>query len=329
MLAEMLKHPRALVLSLLLHLGVIALMVLNLSFIERPKQIKAGQMAQTVQAEMIDLNQLKQQEKQKQLEADRKAEAEKKKKAEADKKKKAEADKKKAEADKKKKAEADKKKKAEADKKKKAEADKKKAEADKKKAEADKKKAEADKKKAEADKKKRQAEEKRKAEEARIVEEKRKAEEARIAEEKRKAEEARIAEEKRKAEAARIAAEKRKAEEEQRRKEADLKARLLTEENQRRLNSLRQRYIVAITQKIQRNWIKPPGSDKITPCKIQVTQAPGGIILNVRFGSCGENNATYRKSIENAVYKADPLPLPEDPELFDRDLNILFNPSGQ
>jgi len=110
-LAEMLKHPRALVLSLLLHLGVIALMVLNLSFIERPKQIKAGQMAQTVQAEMIDLNQLKQQEKQKQLEADRKAEAEKKKKAEADKKKKAEADKKKkAEADKKKKAEADKKK---------------------------------------------------------------------------------------------------------------------------------------------------------------------------------------------------------------------------
>ncbi len=42
MLAELLKHPRALVLSLLMHLVVIALMVLNLAFIDRPKQIKAG-----------------------------------------------------------------------------------------------------------------------------------------------------------------------------------------------------------------------------------------------------------------------------------------------
>jgi hypothetical protein len=29
------------------------------------------------------------------------------------------------------------------------------------------------------------------------------------------------------------------------------------------------------------------------------------------------------------VYKSDPLPDPEDPELFDRNVNILFNPSGQ
>ena len=42
MLSELLKHPRALVLSLLLHVGVIALMVLNLTFIDRPQQIKAG-----------------------------------------------------------------------------------------------------------------------------------------------------------------------------------------------------------------------------------------------------------------------------------------------
>jgi len=66
----------------------------------------------------------------------------------------------------------------------------------------------------------------------------------------------------------------------------------------------------------------------IAPCEIQVTQGPGGIILRVDFGAC-QGSEMYRKSVENAVYKAEPLPAPEDPELFDRDLNILFNPSVQ
>jgi len=60
-----------------------------------------------------------------------------------------------------------------------------------------------------------------------------------------------------------------------------------------------------------------------------VTQGPGGIILDVQIGTCGSDSATYRNSIVNAVYKSDPLPDPEDPELFDRHVNILFNPSGQ
>ena len=67
MFAELLKHPRALVLSLVFHLGVIALMVLNLTFSDRPEHIKAGAVVKTVQAEMIDLNQIEEQKKQKQL----------------------------------------------------------------------------------------------------------------------------------------------------------------------------------------------------------------------------------------------------------------------
>ena len=85
MLAELLKHPRALVLSALMHLAVIALMVLNLTFADKPKHLKAGQLAKTVQAEMVDIKQLEQKEQQKKLEAQRKAEAEKKKKQQADK----------------------------------------------------------------------------------------------------------------------------------------------------------------------------------------------------------------------------------------------------
>ena len=176
---------------------------------------------------------------------------------------------------------------------------------------------------------KQKAEEKRKAEAARIAEEKRKAEEARIAEEKRKAEEARAAEEKRKAEEERKrkeAEERRLAEEEQKRKEAELKAKLLAEENQRRLNSLREAYKLAIFQKVKRNWIRPAGSEKIPECWVRVLQGPGGIILDVTFGTCKGSTATYRASIENAVYKAEPLPKPGDPSLFERELNFNFRP---
>ena len=323
MIAELLKHPRALVLSLVFHLGIIALMVVNLAFFERPVKIKAGQQAKVVQAEMVDLKQIKEQKKQKQLEAKRKAEAEKKKKLEAKK----QADKKKREADKKRKKEqqkkADLKKKKQADEKRKKEAARKKEE----KRSADAKRKADEKRKADA---KRQADEKRKTAEkqkieiARVAEEKRKVEEARVAEEKRKAEEARIAEEKRKIEEAR-----RQAEEDRRRAEEELKARMVAEERQLKLNTLRDAYITAIREKIERNWNKPPGNVKMPLCEVLIDQGPGGIILDVDFGVCDGGTATYRTSIENAVRRADPLPRPADPELFERKLKLKFKPNIQ
>ena len=323
MIADLLKHPRALVLSLVFHLGIIGLMVVNLTFFERPMQIKSGPVAKTVQAEMVDLKQIEEQKKQKQLEAKRKADAEKKKKLDAKKR----ADKKKREAEKKRKKEqqkkADLKKKKQAEEKRKQDTARKKDE--KRAADAKRKadeKRQADTKRAADDKRK--ADEKQKIEIARVAEEKRKAEEARVAEEKRKAEEKRIAEEKRKVEEAR-----RLAEEQRLQAQAELKAQMVAEENQRKLNSLRADYIIAIQQKVERKWIKPAGSEKMPVCEVHVVQGPGGIILGVDFGACGGSTATYRASIENAVYKAEPLPEPGDPELFERELNFFFNPNIQ
>ena len=62
-------------------------------------------------------------------------------------------------------------------------------------------------------------------------------------------------------------------------------------------------------------------------CEVNVLQGPGGIILDVSFGACGGSTGTYRRSIENAVYKAEPLPKPGDPALFERELTFLFDPS--
>jgi len=173
-----------------------------------------------------------------------------------------------------------------------------------------------------AEVKHRQTEQKRKAEAKRKAEKKRLQEEKEKAEIKRKAEEKKKIEERKKAEAE----QRRLAEEEQKRKQDELKAQLEAEETQRRLSSLRDAYRIAIKQKIERNWRRPQESGKMPDCEVGVLQGPGGIILDVTFGSCKGGTATYRASIENAVYKAEPLPKPGDPALFERELIILFNP---
>ena len=307
MLSELRKRPRALLISLGLHVVVIVALIINFQFFDEPNQIKQGEIATTVKAEIINQEQLEALEKaKKKVDTRHKQEADKKKKdLEARKR----ADRKKKEADKKRKAEA--KKKADIKRNKEAEEKRKQKQT-----------------RAAADKKK--ADQKRKAEEAKAAEERRKAAEAKAAEEARVAEVKRIAEEARREEEERIrqeAEQRRLAEEEQKRKQADLKARLLAEENQRRLNSLREAYKLAIRQKVERKWQKPAGSGKMPICEVHVVQGPGGIILDVTFGACGGSTATYRASIENAVYRADPLPKPGDAALFERELTFLFNPN--
>jgi len=112
----------------------------------------------------------------------------------------------------------------------------------------------------------------------------------------------------------------------QQRKEADLRAKLQAEENQRSSNTQREAYKLALLTKVKRNWIRPAGSEKITECWVEVLQGAGGIILDVTFDACKGSTGAYRSSIENAVYKAEPLPKPGDPSLFERELKFNFKP---
>ena len=95
---------------------------------------------------------------------------------------------------------------------------------------------------------------------------------------------------------------------------------------QRGQNTPRDAYIQAIRQKVERNWIRPSGSEEMPPCEVKVLQGPGGIILDVTFGSCSGSTSTYRASIESAVYRAEPLPKSAEPEFFDREIALIFNP---
>lgn len=154
------------------------------------------------------------------------------------------------------------------------------------------------------------------------------------AEKRRKqAEEQRLAEERRLAEAEkqRLAdIERQRLENERLRKEAEAAARQeeLDREAQRVAAitaSAKAAYIFAIQQKISRNWVAPANVAVGLECTIKVQQAPGGEVLNVSFGPCN-GDATIKRSIEAAVYKASPLPAPRDPSVFDRNLTLLFKP---
>lgn len=196
-----------------------------------------------------------------------------------------------------------------------------KAEAEKqRKADEAKQKAEAEKKrKAElAAKKKAEAEKERKAEEAR-----KKAE----AEKKRKADEA--AKKKAEAEKAKLAAKKAAAAEEKQRREAEaaLQAQLAEEAARRQAENALEEFIPYIQDKIQRNWLRPPGSPAGLSCIVKVRLLPGGDVGSVSVAR-SSGDSIFDDSVERAVRKASPLPLPDDPEMFRyfREINFVFDP---
>jgi len=84
-------------------------------------------------------------------------------------------------------------------------------------------------------------------------------------------------------------------------------------------------YQFAIMQQLQRNWIEPATAVAGIECVVNVRQLPSGEVVGVTLGSCNGDDSV-RRSIEAAVYKASPLPLPSNPSLFDRNLTITFRP---
>ncbi len=191
----------------------------------------------------------------------------------------------------------------------------------------------------EAAKKKRIAEQKRKAAEEKrqaALKKKRAAEKARLAalEKKRKMEAERKAEAERKqAEEAKKRAEaeeakKRQAAEEQLKAQMAAEAERMAAEAKRldsaRLNRLQDQYVADITNKVQRNWLRPPDS-RGTFCSVVINQIPGGDIVGIRVTDC-DGDVAFQRSVEAAVQKSSPLPLPKEPELFQREIEFVFRP---
>lgn len=161
---------------------------------------------------------------------------------------------------------------------------------------------------------------------------KREAEQQRVAEEKRVAEQ-RAAEERARREAeARAEAERQRMieaaeREEQSRREAELAAAIAAEEEvfAARQSGEMSRYLGLIQQKVERNWSRPASAGAGLKCEVAVVQLPNGDVVDVSIRSCNGDDVV-RRSIESAVRRASPLPLPENRLLFDRNITFIFEP---
>jgi colicin import membrane protein len=112
-------------------------------------------------------------------------------------------------------------------------------------------------------------------------------------------------------------------------REAELNAQIAAEERlaAARASGQLAQYLSQITARIERAWKRPPGAAAGLQCEVRVTQVPGGVVTGVQVGRCNGDD-TVRQSIEDAVYRASPLPQPADPALFDRNLTITFRPEN-
>ncbi len=174
-----------------------------------------------------------------------------------------------------------------------------------------------------------EAEERRQREAAERERQRREAEERRRREEAEKERQRQEAEKRRQEEV-----ERQRRENERKRAEAEaaMRERLLQEELAResaRLEALASgamdRYRFAITRKIEQNWVRPASAGPGLECVINVRQVPGGEVISATIERCN-GDAAVQRSIEAAVFKASPLPEPEDPSLFERNLRITFKP---
>jgi colicin import membrane protein len=158
---------------------------------------------------------------------------------------------------------------------------------------------------------------------AKHAEELKRTEDAKRADDAKRAEDAKRAAEAKQADDAKRAADlKAKAE-----REAELRRQLAEEEHVSAVEAspARAQYIARLAARIQNAWIKPPSARAGLDCIVNITQIPGGEVTSAHVSQCN-GDAAARQSIENAVYRASPLPAPPDPALFERNLVIHFPP---
>lgn len=114
---------------------------------------------------------------------------------------------------------------------------------------------------------------------------------------------------------------------EAREREAALKASLAAEERATALRGSAQAasWYDALRAHVERQWRRPVTAKAGIRCVVLVDQVTGGEVVNARISECNGDDAV-RQSIEAAVFRASPLPSPPDPALFERRLELVFEP---
>ena len=94
-------------------------------------------------------------------------------------------------------------------------------------------------------------------------------------------------------------------------------------------NGLRARYAAALTQAIRSNWTRPDNVPLSARCVINITQLPGGKVIDVQVAPSCPYDALGKRSVEAAVLKAQPLPYAGFESVFSRELKLNFQAEDQ
>ena len=80
--------------------------------------------------------------------------------------------------------------------------------------------------------------------------------------------------------------------------------------------------VAAITQV----WARPPGTDQNLKAILSITLSVTGQVQSANIAT-SSGVVAYDDSLKRAVYRASPLPLPQDPSAFVPNVNICFSPN--
>lgn len=89
------------------------------------------------------------------------------------------------------------------------------------------------------------------------------------------------------------------------------------------------RYKGLIISAISQHWIIPEHLKNGLECHLTVRVAPGGVVTTVKLVK-SSGDSMLDRSAESAVYKASPLPVPQEQALFNefREFNLVVRPEG-
>ena len=89
--------------------------------------------------------------------------------------------------------------------------------------------------------------------------------------------------------------------------------------------SLQTQWLAAIQAAVTQSWLRPDNLPKDVVCPVDITQIPGGQVINVHVESSCPYDEVGRKSMVNAVMRAQPLPYHGYEKVFRRQITLKFH----
>jgi colicin import membrane protein len=90
-------------------------------------------------------------------------------------------------------------------------------------------------------------------------------------------------------------------------------------------STLLSQYMAAIQNAVTQNWLRPDNMPN-APCVVHIVQIPGGQVLSAKASPSCPYDAAGKKSVEDAVLRAQPLPYQGFESVFQREIDFTFTP---